>query len=226
MGGTTIQQPQQPQAPSVQSSMADYVANYPAMMALQQKYAPQEAALQVQLAQQYAQPLGEAYKTAQEAMYPGETAITNNLNQQVQEGMQSQVPDWMKQEYLSNLNANMGTNAGSPIAADYVSRGLLQQKQDYQNYYRNLGLSITGRQPVYQAQQPQTTNQLSSYTPQSVLGYNSNIYGTQAGMYNTQYQGYSNNANASPPWLNAVGSIGGSLAGGVSGGWANNFFKK
>ena len=120
MGSTNIQQPTPPPAPSVQSSMSDYIANYPALFNLQQQYAPQEAAMNVGLAQQYAEPLGQAYKTAQEAMYPQETAITQSLNQQVQEGMGSEVPDWMRQEYLSNLRANLGSNAGSGICADYT----------------------------------------------------------------------------------------------------------
>jgi len=198
--------------------MADYVQNYPALFNLTQQYAPQEAQMQVNLANQYAGQLGEAYKKAQEAMYPTETQITNSLNNQIQEGMSSDVPDWMKQEYLSNMNAQLGTNAGSNIGADYVSRGLLQQKQDWQNYYRNLGLSVTGRQPIYSAQSPSYTNQLQGYTPNSVLGYNSNIFGTQAGMYNTQYNAYAQNANQSPAWMNVVGTIGGAVAGGLTGG--------
>jgi len=189
MGGTTtIQQPSAPVAPSVTSSIQDYVQNYPALFALQQQYAPQEAAQQVQLAQQYAEPLGQAYKTAQEAMYPGETGITNALNQQVQEGMGSNVPDWQRQEYLSNLNANMGTNIGSPIGADYASLGLLQQKQDWQNYYRNLGLSITGRQPVYSATTPATSGSVTSqYSPQGVMNYNASTYSPYASAYSSMY---------------------------------------
>ena len=63
-GSTKISQPSPPPAPSVQSSMADYIQNYPALFNLMQQYAPQEAAMNVSLAKQYAQPMGEALKTA------------------------------------------------------------------------------------------------------------------------------------------------------------------
>jgi hypothetical protein len=45
------------------------------------------------------------------------------------------MPDWMKRTYQDTYNANLGTNIGSGIGADYVSRGMLQANQDYQNYY-------------------------------------------------------------------------------------------
>ncbi len=214
MGGkTTIEQPTQPTAPSVTSSMSDYIENYPRLFELMQQYQPQEAALQVNLAQQYAQPLGEAYLKAQQAMYPTETAITDALNKQIQEGISSDVPDWMKQDYQSNMNSILGTNVNAGIGADYVSRGLMQQKQDWQNYYRNLGLSVTGRQPIYGAQTPQTTNQLSQFTPNSVMSMNQGVYGTQAGMYNNQYNAYASQAQQSPAWMNMLGTMGGTALG-------------
>jgi hypothetical protein len=188
--------------------MQDWITNYPAMFAMQQQYAPQEAAQQVALAQQYAQPMGEAMKTAQEAMYPQETALSNQLNQQVQQGMGSQVPDWMQQQYRSDVNANLGTNVGSGIGADYVSRGLLQQQQDWQNYYRNLGLSITGRQPIATATTPNYSNYASQFTPNSVMGYNAQNYGTSANIYGNQLSSSGGN-------FGGLGAGLGMLAGGL-----------
>lgn len=198
-GETTIVQPSAPPQPTVTSSIGDYVANYPALFALQKQYAPQEAQMQLDLATQYAGQLGAANKAAQDAMYPGETAITNKLNEQVLAGIGSEVPAWQQQQYRSDLNAQLGENAMSGIGADYVSRGMAQQKQDWQNYYRNLGLSITNRQPVYSAGQAQTNNILGSYTPQGVMNYNSSNYGTAANIYGTQANMYNqaqNNATA------------------------------
>lgn len=187
MGSTNVSTPATPAAPTVTSSIEDYVKNYPALFAMNQQYAPQEAQQQIALAQQYAQPYGEAMKTAQEAMYPQETAMRNTLMQQAQEGMSGQVPDWMKAQYQSDMNAQLGSNAGSPIGADYMSRGLLQQNQDWQKYYQNMGLSLTGSQPIYQATTPQTTNQTSTFTPASVMGYNSTNYGNYIGGYSSMY---------------------------------------
>jgi len=217
MGSTKIETPAPPAAPTVAQSMADYVANYPKLWQMQMEYAPQEAALQVALAQQYAQPMGEALKTAQEAMYPQETAITNEAAQQALEGMQTGMPDWAKQQYLDTLRANIGTNAGSGIGADYISRNLLEQEKSWKDYYTNLGLSIAGKQPIYTAQPVGYTNQMASYTPQGVLDYNARNYGSYANlfgnMYNTNAQMAQSRMGMLGAGIGAVGTIGGSMFG-------------
>jgi hypothetical protein len=185
-GGDTYQAPAAPAQPSTADAINAWVSSMPQVYETQMKYAPMEAAQQVQLAQQYAQPMGEAMQKAQSAMYPQTTALQENLATQAMQGMTSEVPDWMRQEYLSNLRANLGTNIGSPISADYVSRGLLEQKKGWQDYYRNLGLAATGRQPLTQASTPQTSNYMSTYTPGSVMGYTANNYGTAGGIYGSQ----------------------------------------
>lgn len=219
-GGTTkIEQPAAPAAPTVTSSLQDYITNYPQLFQLMQQYAPQEAQMNVDLTKQYAGDMGMALKTAQEAAYPEETKINNLLNAQVQEGMGSEIPQWMQDQYRSNMNAQLGNNVASPIGADYMSRGLLQQNQDWKQYYTNLGLSITGRQPVYQANTPSYTNQLGNYTPTSVMNYNQGIYGTQAGMYNSQLNSATQMASQGNPWTNALGGIAGMGIGSFMGGW-------
>jgi hypothetical protein len=218
MGSTKVETPTPPAAPSTTSSVQDWIQNYPAVFNLQQQYAPQEAAQQVALAQQYAAPMGNALRLAQEQMYPNETALSNSLTQQAQEGMSSDVPEWMKQEYLSNMNAQLGTNAGSPIGADYMSRGLMQQKQDWQRYYQNMGMSIAGKQPVYQAGQPQTTNQTSTFTPASVMGSNNQNYGNYSNAYTSMYGANAQTASQGNPWMNA----GAGIVGQGLGGWMGN----
>jgi hypothetical protein len=216
MGSTKIETPSVPTAPSVGSNIAEWVKYAPQIFALQQQYAPQEAAQQVELAQKYAGQLGEAYKSAQEAMYPEEAALNKQLTKMTSEGLSSDVPDWMQQEYLSNLRANMGTNVGSPISADYTSRGLLQQKKDWQDYYTNLGLAITNRQPVYSAQSPSYSNYMSSWNPSTVMSYNSSTYSPYVSAWQNQY-----NTNAQlasqPGILSSLGNVGGNLLGTFSG---------
>lgn len=218
MGSTSISQPAAPQPPSTAQSMQEYVENYPALWNMQMQYAPQEAALQVALAQQYAQPMGEALKASQEAMYPTETAITQQAGEQALEGMQSQeLPDWAKQKYLDEMRANLGTNVGSGIGADYTSRNLLEQGKNWQDYYRNLGLSISGKQPIYSAQPVGYTNQMAAYTPQTVFGYNAQNYGNYANAYSSMYganaqlagQRYASNMNLIGSGIGAAGSMGG-----------------
>jgi len=185
--GSTPEIPATPAAPTAGENMQDWISNYPAMFALQQQYAPLEAQQQVELAQTYAQPLGEAYQKANAAMYPETSAIQEKLATQALTGMESGVPDWQRAQYLSDVNANLGTNVGSGIGADYVSRGLLQQQQDWQNYYRDLGLSTAGRQPLATAQSPSYSNYASTYTPGQVAGTNSQNYGNYANAYSSMY---------------------------------------
>lgn len=217
MGGST--KINVPEAPTAGESMADWIKNYPAMWELQEKYAPLEAQQQVALAQQYAQPFGEAMKTAQEAMYPNETAFTQQALQQAQTGMNQGLPDWARQSYMDTMRAQLGENALAGAGADYMSTGLLEQQKNWQDYYTNLGLSIAGKQPISQATMPGYSNYASTYTPTSVMNYNAQNYGNYANAWSNAA------ANQSNPFLNILGSIGGGLAGGIGGGWANNFFK-
>ncbi len=200
-GGGGVEQPSPPAQPSTADAINAWVQSMPQVYQTQMQYAPLQAAQQVQLAQQYALPYGQALQTAQEAMYPGTTALQEQLAGQAQTGMTGQVPDWQRQQYLSNLRANLGTNIGSGIGADYTSRGLLQQNQDWQNYYRDLGLSLTGRQPLTQATTPATSDYMSNFTPATNMNYVSstyspyasayaNMYGTNASYQNNMFQNY------------------------------------
>lgn len=178
--------PEAPQSPTTSNSIQDWASALPQVYQAQMQYAPQQAAQQVQLAQQYALPLAQAYQSAQSGLYPKTTALQENLADQATQGMQSQVPDWMQAQYRSNVNAQLGNNAASPIGADYMSRGLMQQQQDWKQYYQNLGLQVTGRQPLTQATGPQTTDYMSNFTPGSVMTSNNQNYGTSGSIYGTQ----------------------------------------
>jgi hypothetical protein len=178
-GGTQVYTPTAPAAPSVSSSITDYVNALPQLYAAQMQYAPLEAAQQVQLAQQYAAPLAQAYQSAQDILYPGTSQLQEQLAQQAQQGLTAGVPDYARQQYQSDMNAQLGTNVNSGIGADYVSRNLMNQQQQYQQYYQNLGLSLAGRQPLVNPTSPQTTNQMSQLSAGDILGYNSSIYGSQ-----------------------------------------------
>lgn len=220
-GKTKVIQSSPPPAPSAADAINAWVSSMPRVFETQLRYAPLEAAQEVALAQQYAAPMGQAYRAAQEQMYPDESALSRGLTQQAQAGMTSEVPDWMKQEYISNRNAQLGTNVGSPIAADYMSTGLMQQKQDWQNYYRNLGLSIAGRQPVFQATTPQTSNYMAGWTPNAVGAQMGQNYGNYVGAYASMYganaqmaaQQSANRAQMFGSGIGALGAIGGGMFG-------------
>jgi hypothetical protein len=209
MGGkTTIQSA--PPAQSVSSQMSDYVKSLPALYEAQMKYDPQLVQQQLELLQQYGLPFAQAYKQAQDALYPETSALQEQLAGQAAEGMESGVPDYMRQQYQSDLRANLGTNIGSGIAADYTSRGLQQQQHDWQNYYRDLGLSLAGRQPLSQPQVSGQSGWMQGYQPNQALQYGASTYGSWAGSHSATHQ--------PSPWgglaQGAMGMVGGIASGG------------
>jgi len=186
-GGGQPAQPTPPPQPTTAESIQAWTENMPAVFAEQQRQAPLEAQQQLELLQQYGVPLAEAYRNTENAANPEAAALQKQLSAQATEGMQSDVPEWMQKEYLSNRSAQLGTNVGSPVAADYQSTGMMQQKQDWQNYYRNLGLTISGRQPIGQGQAPQTANYTGNFSPNAVMDFNSSTYAPYASSYASMY---------------------------------------
>ena len=183
MGGSTttqVYQPTPPPAPTSADATKAWVESMPQMYEQQLKYAPLEAQQQVELLEKYGTQAAQAYKSANDALYPETAQLQEQLAQQASEGMNSQMPDWMKNQYRDEMRAQLGDNALSGSGADYISRGMLQQQQNYQDYYRNLGLSVAGRQPLAQATSPQTTNMLGQNTLQGQQNFMMGNYGTFA----------------------------------------------
>lgn len=211
-GGTQVIQPTPPPQPSYSSSIQDYVNSLPALYEAQLKYAPLEAQQQVSLAQQYALPLAQAYKQAQNVLYPGASQLQESLAQQALGGSTGEVPQAMKDQYKSDLLGQLGSNAYSGIGADYVSRNLINQQQQYQQYYQQLGLSLAGLQPTISGQAPNYTNQLAQSNPGQALSFNQGNYGIFAGankpMLGTQgMPNWISGLNAGGSVLQGIGSI-------------------
>jgi phage tail tape-measure protein len=64
---------------------------------------------------------------------------------------------------------------------------MLQAQHGYQDYYRNLGLSLANKQPVQQAQPVGYTNQMAGYTPQGAMNFAQQGYGSYANLYGSMY---------------------------------------
>lgn len=196
MGTTKIEQPTPPAAPTTAQNMADYVNNYPAMMALEQKYNPEQAQLQYDLTKQFTPQYADLMKQTNESLYPGLAKLNETLTAQAQSGMESAVPESMKAQYLNQLRSEIGPNAGSGIGADYVSRNLINQGEQYKNYYQNMALSLTGRQPLTQAQSPAFQNVGDGYNFGQVAGNNMQGYGSYSSLYGNMYGANASQANA------------------------------
>lgn len=211
-GGSTTQviQPTPPPAPSTAEAIQAYVQSLPALYEAQMKYAPMEAQQQVDLANQYAEPLAQAYQKAQNILYPGTSGLQEQLAAQAKAGINGNVPQGVQDQYRSDLTAQLGENAKSGIGADYVSRNLLNQQQQYQQYYQNLGLSLAGRQPLVNPTTPNYTNQLGNYTPGQGLNYTQGNYGVFAGGSRPIV---SQNQQGTPNWITGLQAGGSVLQG-------------
>lgn len=212
MGSTTIEQPATPAAPTTAESVQAWVDALPQIYQTQMQYAPLQAQQQVSLAQQYAAPLGQAQLAAQQAMYPQTTALQEKLATAASQGMDSGLPDWAKQTYQDTFRAQLGENALSGVGADYMSRGMMQQEKDWRDYYNNLGLSVAGRQPLSSPGQAQTSDYMSQFTPNSVMGYNAQNYGNYSNAYSNMY---GSNANVQQGINKNWFDLGSGAAGGV-----------
>jgi hypothetical protein len=130
--------------------------------------------------------------------------------------MSAGLSDAEKQQYQSDMGAQLGSNVGSGIGADYMSRNMLLAQQQRQDYYRNLGLSVAGLQPTAQAQGASYTSQLSQYNPGQVMGFMGQGYGNQVGAHasmngsaaNLSGQKYAANMNLLGSALGAGGAMG------------------
>lgn len=178
---TTVIQPSAPPQPSTAEAIDAWVKAMPTVYETQAKYAPMEAQQQYDLMAKYAQPLAQLEQQIQQGLNPETSKIQEQMASQANQGMNAtSMPDWMRKQYQSDFNAQLGSNASSPIGADYVSRGMQNQLFNQQKYYRDLGLSLAGRQPLISGATPAATNQMGSFTPQSALNYTSGNYSTFA----------------------------------------------
>jgi hypothetical protein len=180
-------------APSTADAVKAWTESLPTVFAEQQRQAPLEAQQQLELLQKYGLPLSQTLQNIDKALYPNTAGLQETLAGQAAQGATAtSMPDWMRRNYLNEYNSALGTNAGSPMGAEYTSRNMQNQLFGQQQYYQNLGLSLAGRQPLTQPQSPQYSNYTAGFTPmgvaqQQLSAYNSympylNQYNQQQGM--------------------------------------------
>jgi len=208
-GGTSIES-SAPAPQTTAESMQDYVNSLPALYDAQMEYEPQLVQQQLDLLQQYGTQFGEATKATQEALYPETSAIQEQLANQALEGSQQGFTDEEMQQYRDLYAAELGTNAGSGVGANYMGSSLVQANQQRKDYYRNLGLSLAGRQPLAQGGVTGQANWMQQYQPNQALQNNAQNYGNYASSFDTAYQ--------ASPWGDIAGSVIGGLGAAASGG--------
>lgn len=231
---------------------------------LQQQYLPQNVAQQVGLQMAYAPVLAQQQRQLQELYQPESLAATQALggivNQdylsqtdlgqmspllgQVSEQAQTMMNEGLSDDEMSLYRdlyaSNIGTNAGSPIGADYMSSNLLAQDIARRDLGRQLatqlgqtGLSETGRRQnvglsmagMYNVpSQPQigmqginipglqTANVMSGYTFPNVANFMNQGYGNYMGGYSSMY---GTNAGLAGQNTGLMGNILGGVLGGL-----------
>lgn len=210
-GGTTINQPSPPPQPSTADAVNAWVKAMPQVYETQLKYAPMEAQQQLELLQKYATPLGQAMYDAQAAMYPETAKLQEQLATQASEGMEQGIPDSEKSRWEDYYKANLGTNVGSDIGSIWQTSQMMSKEKEWQDYYRNLGLSVAGRQPLASPASPGYSNYMSGFTPNANMNYMSSTYAPYAGAYSSMYNTNSQMAqyNSSTPfrWMSGIGGL-------------------
>lgn len=191
-GGSTVIQPNTPAPPTAGQSAAEYAAALPSILQAQIQYQPQFNEADFQSFAKLAPLYTQVANNISQQLYPSTTGLQEQLASEAsRNATATQIPDWMAQSYRNSVNSQLGQNVNSPIGADYVSRGLIDQAQQYRSYYQNLGLSLTGRQPLTQ---PQT--QQPSFSVANQFGQN----------YSSQLGGYGSFVGANRPMLGQQGT--------------------
>lgn len=164
------------------------------------------------MAQQYA----PQYKAIQDALYPELANLDKALVNQAATGISADLPDALKRQYQDQFRAEIGDNNGSGIGADYVSRNMVAAGEQYRNYYQNMALTLTGRQPLYQATPggyQQNFNAAQNFNYGTTSAFQGQAYGNYSNAYSSMYG--TNAQFAADRYksnMNMVGSIVGSGA--------------
>ena len=238
MGGSSSQ-PQAPAAPqqvTQRDAIQDFITNRGDLFASDQQWQGKEAQQQMDLVNEFAAPMGQAMRTANEAVNPEITGLQSSLFGDIEQGLTGEIDPIEKAMFESNLRANIGSNVGSEMGGTAMARELFGLGQQKKHTAQNQALSFIGRQPVNQAQNPNVTSSFGQYTPGQSLNYASqqnsnlaNIFGTQAGMFNNQNTNLTTQRGQTMDMfgniVGGVGALGGGLAGGIgAAGGVSSFF--
>ena len=219
MGGAAAPQaPQAPQMATQRNAIQDFVNDRPLLFASDQQFQAREAQQQMDLINQFAAPMGQATRRANEAVNPETTGMQATMFDQINQGLTGEIDPIEKAMFESNMRANMGTNVGSEMGGTAMARELFGLGQQKQHTAQNQALSFIGRTPVNQAQNPNVTSSFGQFTPGQSLNFASqnnsnlaNIFGTQANIFGTQQQAATAERGQNVSMINSGMSMAGSM---------------
>lgn len=114
-------------------------------------------------------------------------------------------PSAEREAYLDELRANLGTNVGSGIGADYTSRGLLNLEEEWRQYYQNLAQELSGN--ISTSDVSNETAAASTVDLNDFLSYIASVYGSKAGSTQAVVQNNGNAMTSAASLISALGSL-------------------
>jgi len=203
MGSSKSSTPEAPKVPTYQEQISSYIDSV-----------PQLAEAQLKAIQQYGGQTALAQQQAYASVSPNQAALPEELAGIARQGMTGDLPPELQEQYLSNIRANLGSNAGSQIGATALAREMYNVGESRRNNYMNIAAQLAGRTPTFEAQKYDT-----SLSAGNSLTAQQNLTSQAMNLYNSQMTA---NANQEAPWYSTLlGSFGGSLVSGVGSDVAN-----
>lgn len=181
-----------------------------------QKYGPAFAQQALDLQKQFAGQFAEVERSLSPELVGAQTTLANFLNSTDDQEYNALKPGML--EDVRSAQSQRGLGAISPLGSIDESVQLQRLRQSLKDRRLNVALSTANRVPIssFPTMQGQSgSGQLiQNVSPNSIFDYqsslnsfNSQIYGTQSNLYNTQM------SNQGPGMGSVLGSIGGSVAG-------------
>lgn len=167
-----------------------YIKYGPQVATTQIGVAPRFAQSELDLLRQYGGDITEQMQRIEAQTYPYTASLQEGLGKLASERSSGGLTPELRNQYLEQLRSELGPNVGSPIGADYVGRGMVSLGEEFNRYYQNLGLSLTGRLPLATPQAPRPMYSPQGLTPDQGLQSGAQGYGSYvnaiASMYGAQ----------------------------------------
>lgn len=236
MGDSAPAQPTPAPAPSAAETSAEAIQAQidaqPKILAAQQEFGPQFSQLNLESLQKYGPEFAQAALDLQKKFGPQFAAVERDLSPELA-GAQNTLASFLNgndqaeydslasgvREDVRSAQSQRGIGAISPLGSIDESVQLARLKQSLKDRRLNVALSTAGRVPIGGMPQIQgqtgTSQLIQGPSSSDIFGYqqglnsfNASIFGSQAGMYN------SNQANSSSPFGAILGGLAGSATGG------------
>lgn len=169
-----------PNAPSVSSSISNWLGSMSDVISGQNTASNAAAAQQLALTQQYALPMAEALKSAQESLYPEYTNLRDIYTSQVKDELTGGVPSYLQDVYRNELKAGLGSNIGSGVGSDYLGTNMATQAYNYRNAAQQKAAGLFNQLGTVTPQTVSGVDYLSGYTPSSIMNYDLSNYSTRS----------------------------------------------